>query len=255
MSKDPENNNLNNEPNEFGLPGNYFERSAGSIINKIEWLDEHKEFPRLAELKNKQGFIVPANYFETCENKLELINYPTLLKQHKQTGFEVPANYFEEAETLELSKVFDDTQELSGFKVLSSLKKENPFTIKENYFDQSQKQILEANTKTARVIGLFSARTLYSAAAAVAAIVIGIWIYSYYFAPVVTGDCGTLACVDKNDIVKSKSLENLDDDQLYEIVDTKKLEEKLEKKEDKKEKKHADTSLNNISTDDLMDEI
>lgn len=258
MSKDPENNNLNNEPDNFGLPGDYFQRSAASIMNKIEWLEEHKQFPRLEQLKNKPGFIVPENYFERLESKLELLDYPQLVKLGNNGGYIVPANYFENAEVRELSKVLKGEDDLSAFSNLNSIKKENPFTVSENYFEASSQKIHASVQKPAKVISLFSGRVLYSAAAAIAAIILGVWIYNYYFKPVVSGDCGTIACVDKKDILKSKSLETLDDDQLYEIVDTKKLEEKLEKKEnkqDKKEQKEADTSLNNISTEDLIDEI
>jgi hypothetical protein len=256
MNKDPENNNQNNEPNNFGLPEGYFQKSAGSILNKIEWLGEHKEFPGLSELKKESGFITPANYFETSEAKLELSFYPRLLKHKNKEAFSIPENYFEEAEINELAKVLNAAEnELEEFPLLNSVKKENPFRVQENYFSASAQQIISSVQKPAKVITLFAARTWYSAAAALIAVAIGLWLYNYFFTPVVTKDCGTLACVDKTDLVKTKNLENLDDDQLYEIVDTKKLEEKLEKKETKTDNKNADTSLKNISTEDLLDEI
>src|SRR4051812_4242512 len=109
MSKHPENNDFNTEPNNFGLPEGYFERSANSLFNKIEWLEEHKEFTHLSELRNlvNSGFIVPLNYFDKSESDLELIAYPDLLKQKSSVpnGFIVPENYFEDAEVNELTEV------------------------------------------------------------------------------------------------------------------------------------------------------
>ncbi|MGZ3901632.1 MAG: hypothetical protein ACXVO9_10025 [Bacteroidia bacterium] len=256
MSKDFENNNLNDDPNNFGLPEGYFQKSAGSILNKIEWLDEHKEFPRLTQLKKETGFIIPKNYFETSESHLELLSFPNLLKNRNETGFNVPQNYFNETEVTELAKVLSgEKNELEGYPNLNSIEKKNSFVVAENYFNVTEQKIISNIQRPAKVIKLFGARTWYSAAAAVFAITIGLWIYNYYFTPVVSKDCGTLACIDKTDLVKTKNLENLDDDQLYEIVNTKKLEEKLEKKEDKKENKDADTSLKNMSTEELLDEI
>lgn len=256
MSKDFENNNFNEEPNNFGLPGDYFQRSAGSIMNKIEWMEEHKEFKRLSELKKETGFTIPENYFDNSEFRNELLAYPVLAIQNKRSGFKVPAYYFEEAEANELSKVLaDEENELESFSKLNALKKQNPFAVKDGYFENSAEKITVSLKKPAKVISLFSAKIWYSAAAAVFAITIGIWIYNQFFI-IVEKDCGTLACVDKQDLVKAKNLEALESDELYELVDTKKLEEKLKKEPASKTKKdEADTSLKNVSTEDLLDEI
>lgn len=255
MSKHFENNNFNEYPNNFGLPGDYFQKSAASILNKIEWMEEHKEFKRLLEIKKETGFVVPENYFDNSELRNELLAYPALATQNKKTGFNVPANYFEEAETNELSKVLDGEIELENFLKLSAIKKQNPFAVKDGYFENSAEKITALLNKPAKVISLFSAKVWYSAAAAIFAITIGIWIYNQFFV-IVEKDCGTLACVDKQDLVKTKNLEALESDDLYELVDTKKLEEKLEKEPASKTKKdEADTSLKNVSTEDLLDEI
>jgi len=259
MSKDFENNSINGEPNNFGLPDGYFKKSADSIFNKIEWIEEHKPYKRLTELKekNNSGFIVPENYFDNLERKLELIAYPKLSTVKKQSGFIVPDNYFEDQEINELAKTLKDGNERASFKNLAAIKKENPFAVEDNYFTESAERITSAlTTKPVKVIKLFGAKTWYSAAAAIVAVTIGIWIYNQYFKVSNTEDCGTLACVDKVDLVKTKNLENLESDELYELVDTKKLEEKLEVKSNRgAEKKEADTSLKNVDTEDLLDEI
>ena len=256
MDTNNENNSFNGEPNNFGLPKGYFQNSANSIINKIEWVEEHKEFPFLSKLKKESGFIVPANYFTETEIRLELIDLPTLNSLTKINGFKTPVNYFEELEEKQFAELFIENENL--FNKLNSIPKQNNFKVDENYFSSSEKKIASAlldDKKGGRVINLFSAKLFY-AAAALLTITLGLWIYNHYYKVEEFGDCGTLACVDKVDLVKTRNLESIENDELYELVDTKKLEEKLENKTTNKfNKKDIDTSLKNVSTDDLLDEI
>jgi hypothetical protein len=252
------NNGFNEQPGNFGLPGNYFQKSAYSILNKIEWQEEHKDFPKLNTHKNKNGFIVPASYFSKNELQLELMQYPNLISLKNVNAFRVPENYFEGRETAELSKVLNESaNDLQSFHILGSIKKENNFTVSQDYFSKNGLRLINLLEpgKRARVIHLFSRRIGY-AVAAMLLIAIGIWIYNFYFAPVQMKDCGTIACVDKQDLVKTKNLESLDNEELYELVNPKELEKKLEIKEDKNVKKDLkDSSLKSIPTDDLLDEI
>ncbi|MCW3076969.1 MAG: hypothetical protein JWO32_1578 [Bacteroidetes bacterium] len=255
MSKDFENNNLNDNTENAGVPEGYFEKSANSIKAKIEWLEEHKKFSHLNKLKKQSGFTVPKHYFENSEDKLELIGCPELLRISRDTDYRVPKNYFEELEVSELRKVFNENEnEPEAFGNLTRISKQNSFSVSKNYFKDSEAKLTDILHKKPKVIQLFGVKTWYSAAAAVFALTLGLWLYSSFFKPVVVKDCGTLACIDKNDLVKTKNLENLDDDQLYEIVNTKKLEEKLENSQEK-DKSKTDTSLKNLSTEELLDEI
>ena len=108
MDKNNENNHLNSEPNNFGLPQGYFQNSANSIIKKIEWVEEHKNFPALEKLKKQSGFIVPNDYFVTNENKLELIEFPKLSALNKINAFKTPANYFNELEEKQFVHFFNE---------------------------------------------------------------------------------------------------------------------------------------------------
>jgi hypothetical protein len=258
MDKNRENNNFNSEPNNFGMPKGYFENSANSIINKIEWLDEHKEFPFLSSLKKENGFVVPQTYFSDNEAKLEILEFPKLFSLKKINGFKTPATYFEELEEKQLIDFFTDNENENPFEKLNTIPKQNNFKVDEKYFgdlENKLKNTLLNEKKGAAVIKLFSPK-LYYAAAAVLTITLGLWIYTQYFKVEELKDCGTLACVDKIDLLKTKNLENLDNDQLYELVDTKKLEEKLENKTtNKANEKDVDTSLKNVSAEDLLDEI
>lgn len=263
MFENNENNELNKDSNKFGMPKDYFQKSANSIMQKIEWIEEHKAYPNLNALKKEGGFVVPANYFNGNETKLELLEFPTLISIAKTNSFKTPDNYFEE---LDLSYLLNGEKELIGFEKLNSLPRKNNFKVDENYFASSEEKISTAllhEKKEAKVIKLFSPKLWY-AAAALLAITLGLWIYDQYYKVEELKDCGTLACVDKFDLVKAKNLETLDNDELYELVDTKKLEEKLKDKpeiktevktETKTEKKDLDTSLKNVSEEDLLDEI
>lgn len=267
MFENNENNELNKAPNKFGMPGGYFQQSANSIIQKIEWIEEHKAYPVLSGLKKESGFIIPANYFNEKETKLELLAFPTLASLNKTNRFKTPVNYFEDAEVIQFGNLSGfEENDLKGFEKLNSISKKNNFKVDGNYFTSTEEKITAAllnEKKETKVIKLFSAKLWY-AAAAVLTITLGLWIYNQYYKTQELKDCGTLACVDKFDLVKEKNLEALDNDDLYELVDTKKLEEKLKDKpdtkaEDKTEtnniKKDIDTNLKNVSEEDLLDEI
>jgi hypothetical protein len=260
MSKDFENNDKNRKDGDFGLPEGYFEKSGRNILNKLEWLEEHKIYSRLSELKNSApGFIVPEGYFDQSEHKLELMAYEKLSAKNKETGFIVPLNYLEELEITELSKVMKyEENELSQFIHLSSLEKKNAFAVPENYFESSAEKISSAlleKSSGAKVIRLSGNRFWYSAAAAVMAAVFGLWIYNQYFKVKPSGDCGTIACVDKADLVKSKVMDNLDDEDIYNMVDTKKLEENLNGKPSGNKKNKKDIDSNATDETDLMHEF
>jgi len=87
-------------------------------------------------------------------------------------------------------------------------------------------------------------------------VVISVWIYNYYFKPVEVNDCGTIACVDRMDLVKTKNLEALDNEELYELVNPAELEKNLNSGRDKKTPTISpDSGLKDIPTEELLDEI
>lgn len=251
MKEENENNQLNEQAGNFSLPEDYFQKSAGSIMNKIEWQEEHKDFPRLTQLKKENIFLVPENYFSQMERELELFDYPTLSRIEKKNVFLVPSNYFEALEVDELSRILGDSEHI--FTKLNALEKQNSFQVPGNYFEQTEKQIAgKINIrKGTKVISLFAKRTGFAAAALFIS-VMGVWLYNFYFAPVTPVDCGTIACLDKKDIVKSKSIESLDDDQLYDLVDPSALEEKLGVIK-KTPPKQNDSSVNVFLEEELLE--
>lgn len=239
----------NNSNNQFNLPEGYFNHSKANILNKMEWLNEHEAYPVLSKLKGESGFIIPENYFHSNAIQLELIDLPVLNSITKQNLFETPAHYFEISKAITLSKEEHDT-ELSELHTLKQLRGQYPLTVSDTYFTESKKRILETNTKTtgAKIISL-SRKPIWYAAAAILTITIGLWIYNSYFkvTEVIDGDCNTLACIEKRELLKYK-LDNLDNEELYEMVNTDKLLKNLTKKE------VTDSLKTNDSADaDLMD--
>jgi hypothetical protein len=248
-----ENNPLNEDQNNFDLPKNYFQKSANSIFNKVEWEEEHKDFPKLKENKKNSGFIIPENYFASNEMELELTDFPAILSVPKKDAFKVPDDFFEIAE----SKIYERLDVRSSLSMLEEIQKQNNFKVEEGYFSENEKRLytLLETSKPVRIINLVVKRSVY-AVAALLVVVIGIWMYDYYFTPVTVKDCGTIACVDRNDLVKSKSLESLDEDELYEVVNSKELEKKLEQEElNTQPKNEKDSSQDDSSEEDLLDEI
>lgn len=218
-----ENNNNITDP--FNTPEGYFNRSKASILNKAEWLSEHEAYPALLALKGKHGFVVPEQYFDINTVKLELLDLPNLSAITKQTHFTVPDTYFEKGKS-ELANTLELQDELSEFKTLSALPKTTSFQVKATYFEESRTQIKQANT-SARIISI-NRKPMWFAAAAVLTIVLSVWVYNAFFnVPVVIDeDCHTLACIEKRDLLKYK-LDNLDNEELYDLVNTEKLEKKL----------------------------
>ncbi len=46
----------NEEPDNFQVPDNYFEESAKTIMKRIAWEEEHKDYRHLLNCKNHHGF-------------------------------------------------------------------------------------------------------------------------------------------------------------------------------------------------------
>lgn len=249
MNDENTHNQEEKAPGSFGLPGGYFQKSAASLLNRLEWEEEHRVYPRLKELKAGTGFITPPSYFERSGAALELLEYPTLLAHPKQNNFAVPTDYFEGLSLQELNQ--------SDYQRLNTLERKNNFALPPDYFvtkEAELKNLLQTN-KPVKVISLLRRSVTYMAAA-VLLVVISMWVYSAYFKPADVKDCGSIACVDRNDLLKTKTLEVLDNEELYELVNPAELEKNLETKpQQQKPSVKLDTGLKEVGVEDLLDEI
>lgn len=254
MLNETENNQNGQKSGNFGLPEDYFQKSAASLINRIEWLEENKDYKILTSFKDKQPFYVPAGYFESLDKKIELIPYSQLfLLKERPHGFNAPTGYFNMAEMRELGQVTAGEEQ---FHI--RVPKKNPFITEPGYFEANEvklKKILAAPKHKTKIVSLFSVRRL-SVVAALLMLALGFWVYNFYFNVVNTKDCGTMACIDRDELLKTRAIENLETDELYELVNSKKLEEHLNTKViDKKQKRDSANTLPEDTVDDLLDGI
>ena len=268
MSKNEENNNKKpNENNPFSLPDGYFNSFSKKMMLKIELAEELKEFKVLSSLDKKLPFATPDNYFASSEVRSELSVYPKLSAVKKQNGFVTPELYFEtSAETLKTK--IEVTEELKAYPTLYSITKENSFVAPQNYFEGLSHKLREDITPVqeesavVKVLHLvFNKRTAYAIAAM---LVISLGLYFYDSGEEAT-NCNGIACLDKNEIIKSNEFINtLDEDALIESVNVEELSKGLQENL-KKTKKESDTQsdketkedyvLENVDVNDIVDEI
>ncbi len=269
MSKNEENNNPDNkENNPFSLPEGYFGSFGKKMMLKIELAEELKEFKILSSIDKKLPFTTPDNYFASVEVKTELSAYPKLTAVKKQNGFSTPELYFETSAQAIKTRI-EITEELKAYPALYSITKENVFTAPQNYFEGLSHRMRENIFVPAQESGVtkilhlvFNKKTAYALAAM---LVISFGLYFYNSGEeTVTGDCNTLACLQKQDIVKGDYLNTLDEDALMESVNIEKLSKSLQEnlKQTKKEnetqsdkKNNEDYVLENVDVNDIVDEI
>lgn len=232
----------NNRKNAFALPKGYFDSLSARILNRIEHEEELKECSSLIA-NRKSSFKVPASYFDSLANRLEynyeLSCYPELQKTEK-LKFKIPTEYFANSEK-RLANKLELESELKEFSVLSSIPKKNSFKTVPSYFENAPEQAKEK--VHAPTISVFQQITtiLFRPQMAIAAsliLIVGIsalWYFNQNDTEKLTGDCMTLACLEKNEILDEKNIQNLDDESLYEMIDESALDQQLsgdEKTED-----------------------
>lgn len=202
--------------NGFDLPKDYFNDLEVKLRSKMDWHNEHLSY---SFLKNKidAGFRVPDNYFDLSA---DVVRYPGISGIDSSRIFNVPSSYFQQSETLlndELKKI-----NIPG--------KETIFSVPDNYFADTAEILnnkLQGSSKPeARILPI---KALYFAAAATFIVVLSIWLYRMIdtTSPEADRDCGTLACIDERDLLRSRSIELLTEDELTDIVDFTRLEQNI----------------------------
>lgn len=229
--------------NAFVQPKGYFESFYGKMMNRIEVEQELEEFKILSGLDRTLKFAIPQNYFEKLESILEyryeLSLFPGLQSIGKD-DFEMPsANYFETLgkrieEKIELS------EELNEFKILSSLKKDSGFAVTPNYFETTNTANFLNQTETP-VISIFTRikvvvlhpRMAYAASVILIAGLVMFWYLNKSESGLKgRGDCLTLACLQKSELLNDKNINEFDDDNLYDMVDVDMLDKNVSEAEE-----------------------
>lgn len=226
--------------NPFVHPEGYFNSFYDRMLNQIDFEQELEEYKTLAGIDRKLKFAIPVNYFQSLENileyKYELSLYPELNKISKNSIKNLPDDYFE---TLD-KKIMDRLElsaELEEFKVLSSLEKKNSFSVVPDYFDNNVSKSAEKYQSANRpVISIFrqiqvtllQPKMAYAAGIALLISLSAIWYFKKDNSPLqTTGDCKTLACVEKRELLNEKTIGDFDDESLYDMVDVDQLDKNV----------------------------
>ncbi len=267
MSKNEENNNNKKNENPFSLPEGYFGSFGKKMMHKIELAEELKEFKVLSSIEKKLPFATPDNYFASSEVRSELSVYPELSSVEKQNGFTTPQSYFEISAQAIKTRIEID-EELKAYPTLYSITKENAFVAPQNYFEELSYRLrgditpVQEESTVVKVLHLvFNKRTAYAIAAM---LVISLGLY-FYNSGEETTKCNGIACLDKNEIMKSNEFINtLDEESLMESVNIEELSKNL-RENIKQSKKQSDTQsdketkeeyvLENVDVNDIVDEI
>ena len=253
----------NNGKNPFGLPADYFSKFEDKLKQKMELENELSEFPLLSSIQKTNAFTAPAGYFQSAENNLEykteLALYPKLEALEKPVFTELTEDYKEEFETA-LSYKMELVDELKAYTTLYNLDKVNAFSVPENYFDTVAGHVKEnihaVNNNRASVLDtvldfIFGKKLVLSFGLL---LIIGLSIYvNQPSEPItVTGDCKTLACLEKQEILNdNKVITNFDEEQLMDLVDVNSLNRQL----NPNKQKTSTGAMDSVPEEDLLDQL
>ncbi len=187
-------------------------------------------------------FGLPEDYFDASKKRLleklelqnELKSFLVLGTIKKENPFSLPQNYFAETEIKTL------------YPEIYKAGRENQFGVPANYFDKSKEKLLsEIHSGKTKIISLFFKTAPWAAAAAI----LILFALNYKKSnPIneIQDDCHTLACIEKRELLKK--LENTDVEDLFELVNPESLEKALNTNKDK-------TSDNSNTNDSLLDDL
>lgn len=268
--------NLNDEPNlpldnndkhSFGLPSDYFASFEDKLRKKLESQEELNEFPLLSSIPKNNLFTTPTDYFATAENSLEikaeLAAYTKLQSIKPFVPAELDAEYTTHLQSAVNYKV-ELTEELKAYEKLYAIDKVNPFITSEAYFESIAERVKDKIyaakvTKASvldSVLDLIFGKKMAFAFGIVFIISLSVYFYQSSEKPLEMGDCKTLACLERQEILNNnKVISNFDEDQLMDMVDVNKLNEQLNSKKEKTTISPNQLNLDSISEDDLVDEL
>lgn len=247
----------------FGLPENYFSTFEDKLKKRLEAEEELKEYPLLSAIPKRIAYSVPGNYFESLELKTELQAYPQL-QAVKKVEPSLGAAYLEESRERILHKI-ELMEELKDYALLYSLDKVNIFNVPAGYFDElpsvikerAYVPVKEAVSLIDKVIAVISGHKFSFAFGLVFLCSIGFYLYkANQSTRIITGDCKTMACLEKKELLNQQVLSRFNEDELMEMVDVNKLDQQIKAaipKEDQKQEEEF--LLEQVNTDQLIDEL
>lgn len=226
----------------FVLPQGYFESLSAKVINRIEAEEELKQYAALYAIAKQSYFIVPENYFIKNENLLEyryeLTTFNALAKTPKPILKPLTEEYLDTL-SAKILKQIEVADELKQYSTLAELKKENAFAVNADYFESVADKVKEryhsTNTQKISIIEqvlgfIFKPKMAFAYSVVLIA---GIGIFFYFIKPntavipAETGDCKTLACLERKELLNEHTIQNLDEENLYDLVDADQLDKQL----------------------------
>lgn len=223
----------------FTAPPRYFDSLSERIINKIEAAEELSEFSVLSGINKQTSFEIPAHYFSKIENeieyKAELEELTELSKIAKPVFKPLDEAYADSLKERITGKIALQ-DELREFATLYSLEKQQNFEVKVDYFenlsDKIKEKIHASPSNPLAVIQkvLFALLKPKFGIAFGVVLITGIAILFYTNKPteiIESGDCKTLACLEKREMLNEHTIREMDDDNLYDMVDVDKLDEQI----------------------------
>ncbi len=241
-TNNPEENNFSfdqNRKNPFAMPEGYLDAFTKKINNRIELEEELKEFPILSAVSKAPVFSIPKKYFSKNESVLDhLYESQTYTVLNKIVKPELKSIYPDYFETLAhaVSKQIEITDELKEYSALYSIDKQNSFVVTPGYFDNIADGVKDRYHATKKEnISLFEKIFDYILKPKVVfayslTLIIGIGSFLYFNQPasfINSGDCKTLACLEKRELLNEQSMNKFSDDDLYELVDVEELNKQL----------------------------
>lgn len=267
LPEDPDFSFNKGEKRPFGLPSDYFSSFEEKLRKKLEVENELNDFPVLSSIQKEQVFATPEHYFNDAEHKLEynaeLAAYPALQNLSRPVVVALDEDY--QKQLLEsLSYKIELVDELKPYPTLYGLDKVNVFAVADVYFDslaaRVKERIYSENTERSSVWDrmwhvVFGGRTAWAFGLA---FIIGLAFYFNQKTELITetSDCKTLACLERNEILNNKAINNFDEEQLMDLVDVNSLNKQLNLDMAKKDSLSAkEVILQDKDTEELMDAL
>lgn len=237
--------------NPFAVPGDYFDTLPERIAARIEMEEELQEFPLLSAMSKPVLFETPPDYFKSLENSLEyqqeLAAFEELQKIDPLQEKLKQEEYFEALDK-KMAERIAVTDELKEHALLYAIDKKNNFAVQPDYFETIAERVKERkhaeNFSRPSVLSIFISYILrpkiafvYSVALVMVAGLIWHNYQSQQVAP--SGDCKTLACLEKRELLNEHTLNDLDEENLYDMVNVDELDKQLSA--DTSAVKHSDS--------------
>lgn len=249
-------------------PDGYFETFSSRLMARIEAEEEMREFAVLSAMSKSSPFKVPDNYFDNAADySEELAAFPQLGKMNKPAYVPVEDQYFEAMQQQVLYKA-ELADELKPYPALYAIGKRQPsLAVPAGYFEDLAGRVKERVHSNAAVpvggllarLAAFIFRPKVALSFGLALILsIGFVTYNRPFSAVqpASGDCNTLACLEKSDVLNDHTMHSLDDESLIDMVDVNTLGSQISADAPKPDAAQKEQYIiDNTNTDQLIDDL